>query len=541
MPLVNRIRLQMDRQRGWWIILLGAVIGLAFFLFYYSMNLTTAHYDAKAHLLVARRIVDSLAPGYEQIGVNWLPLIHLIYLPFVVFDSQYRSGFLPSLVSVCSFALCGWLVYRISMRVTGSRNAGIFAAVILLANPNLEYLQSCPLTEPVYMLLLLLSVDSLIRWRESDPPLLPWLSAFWAALGALCRYEGWYFIGGLLLLLAYDFWSGYLPRRRALQAGIVYLGVFTVPAASHFAYIYFHLGDSFFHRVIRGNPAPYETYKHLLLSLFYHLGQLSQMAALIPLIGAAVGLLLFLSRRSGVQRWAPLLLLWIPSLINISALYWGLVYRLRYSVLLLPAVAIFSSFVVASDRARIRAFTAVSLVAMLLPWASWYFRGAWFLPGPGALLLPAAALVLFLDARVRERHEWSLLVLCVFAMQFPGLAREDRPMMKETLEHEFIEPERQQVLQYLRRNYDGGRILIDMGKLAPLIYDSKLPVREFVYNEGRDSLWHSAVRHPEQEVGWVCSQKGDSVSELVRVDPCWLHRYSLAVKTENLSLYRLRQ
>ena len=91
-----------------------------------------------------------------------------MYLPFVIFQSQYRSGFLPSLISVFAFALSGWLTYRIVYRITGSVAPGIFAAAILLGNPNLEYLQSCPLTEPLYMVLLLLALDSLISWRESD-------------------------------------------------------------------------------------------------------------------------------------------------------------------------------------------------------------------------------------------------------------------------------------------------------------------------------------------------------------------------------------
>jgi hypothetical protein len=131
------------------ILLAGLVIGNAFFIYYYVHQLTVAHYDAKAHLLVARRIVDSLEPGYAQMGAHWLPLVHLIYLPFVIIDSQYRSGFLPSLMSVLAFALSGWLTYRISYRMTGSVGIGIFASIVLLTNPNLQYLQSCPLTEPI--------------------------------------------------------------------------------------------------------------------------------------------------------------------------------------------------------------------------------------------------------------------------------------------------------------------------------------------------------------------------------------------------------
>jgi len=527
------------------ILLAGLITGTAFFVYYYAHGLTVAHYDAKAHLLVARRMIDSLEPGYAQMGVSWLPLIHLVYLPFVIFDSQYRSGLLPSLISVCAFALSGWLAYRISYRVTGSIAAGVFAAIVLLANPNLEYLQSCPLTEPVYMLLMMLATERLILWRESDHSTLPWLAAVWASLGALCRYEGWIYIAGVLLLLLVDFWKRDIPRRKTIQAGAVFIALFALPAAAHFGYIFYRLGDSFFGRVAAGNPDPYLTYRRPFLSVIYHLGELSQIAAIVPLLLAAAGLLVFLSQRKKLSSRAPLLLLWLPSLINIAALYWGLIYRLRYSVLLLPAVSIFGGLVIASREAKKRALLFLVMVVLALPWLSWYFshRGseAKLLPGPGACVLPAVALVLFMIARIRQWHDWALLALCVLSMQLPPLAREDHAMMVETLEHEFIEPERQEILRYLRQNYDGRRILIDMGKQAPLVYDSGFAVREYVYNEGGEELWHEALQNPAKQVGWLCAQKGDEVWQRLQVDPGWAGAYALAVKTENLSLYRLRR
>jgi len=84
---------------------------------------------------------------------------------------------------------------------------------------------------------------------------------------------------------------------------------------------------------------------------------------------------------------APLLLLWTPSLVNISALYWGLIYRVRYSSLLIPAVAVFASLVLQSASLLRFALIASSLAVMVLPWLSWYFPPEWayrfFLPGPG--------------------------------------------------------------------------------------------------------------------------------------------------------------
>jgi hypothetical protein len=40
---------------------------------YHRLGLTLAHYDARAHLVVARRVFDSLTPGWQQVGAIWLP------------------------------------------------------------------------------------------------------------------------------------------------------------------------------------------------------------------------------------------------------------------------------------------------------------------------------------------------------------------------------------------------------------------------------------------------------------------------------------
>jgi hypothetical protein len=534
-----------DRDVRRLVFFAGLLTGVLFFVYYYTHHLTTAHYDAKAHLLVARRMVDSLAPGYGQMGVNWLPLIHLLYLPFVIFDAQYRSGLLPSLISVCAFAFSGWLAYRISYRLTGLIAAGLFSAAVLLANPNLLYLQSCPLTEPVYMLLLLLATDRIIAWRESGHAALPWSAAIWTCLGALCRYEGWFFLAGVLVLLLYDFWTRYAPRQTVVKAGATFLVLCGVPVAAHFGYIFYRLGDNFFLRVAEGHPNPYDTYKRPILSLIYHLGELSQMAAILPLLAAAAGLLFFLVQRKEFKKRLPLLLLWLPSLINISALYWGLIYRVRYSSLLLPAVAIFGSLVISSETAKKLTLLLLAIVTMGLPWFTWYTHinnpDSAPLPGPGTLVLPAAALVLFLIARAQQWYSGALMILCILGMQIPPLDREYHPMMVETMEHEFIEPERAEVLQYLREHYDGTRILIDMGTEAPLVYDSGLNVKEFVYNEGGESSWHDAEENPEPVVGWLCTQKGDAIWHLMQADPNWNKRYSVAMNTGSYNIYRRKQ
>jgi hypothetical protein len=235
--------------------------------------------------------------------------------------------------------------------------------------------------------------------------------------------------------------------------------------------------------------------------------------------------------------------LWSPSLINLSALYWGMMYRIRYSVLLLPAIAIFAGVVASDDRASRRVLACASLAGACLPWAAWYFPREWryhdFYPGPGILLLPAAGALLFCLAQSLARYRWSLLAFGALATLVPVLQGEHHPILEETLEHKFVESDRAQVLDWLNVHYDGHRILIDAQKLSPLIYDSRLPLREFIYNEGDPARWREALRMPERSAGWVCVQKGDELSGLLQVDPHRLDGYSLVVHNDWLSLYQL--
>jgi hypothetical protein len=280
------------------------------------------------------------------------------------------------------------------------------------------------------------------------------------------------------------------------------------------------------------------------LSVIYHLGELGQIAAILPVLLGFAGVAWSLRLGGRAVRIAPLYLLWIPSLVNIAAFYWGMLYRVRYSILLVPAIAIFASLPLVSARALRRALILACVAAMTLPWISWYFPREWkyhfLFPGPGLLILPAAALICLLVARAGAGERWPLLALGLCAMQVPALSGEDRPIISETLEHRFLENEREAVLNHLRSQYDGTRILIDMEKLAPLVYDSRLPVKEFIYSEGGGAYWRQALESPSRVAGWLCAQKEDAVWQLLLVDPRWVDGYSLAVKTENFLLYRLR-
>src|SRR5439155_6561756 len=131
----------------------GAIVAVH----YARFGLTLSHYDSRGHLVVARRIIDSITPGWQQIGAVWLPLPHLLNLLPVQVDAMYRSGASAVAISVAAFAVAGGAIAWIVATLTESPIAAVAAAAVFALNPNVLYLQSTPMTEPLLLALTLVA------------------------------------------------------------------------------------------------------------------------------------------------------------------------------------------------------------------------------------------------------------------------------------------------------------------------------------------------------------------------------------------------
>src|SRR5262245_12545451 len=146
------------------VTLAAAVVGVLTALHYHRIGLTLSHYDARGHLVVARRIFDNITPGWQQIGAVWLPLPHLLNAVPVQIDFFYRTGASAVAFSILSFAVATGAIGWIVSALTESRVAAVVAATVFAANPNVLYLQSTPMTEPILLALTLLGVALLAEW-----------------------------------------------------------------------------------------------------------------------------------------------------------------------------------------------------------------------------------------------------------------------------------------------------------------------------------------------------------------------------------------
>ena len=218
-------------------------LGAGAALFYYRLGLTLSHYDARGHLVVARRIADSITPGWQQIGAVWLPLPHLLNAIPVQIDAFYRTGASAVAISVVSFAVAAAAIAWIIVSLTGSRAAAFAGTAVFAINPNVLYLQATPMTEPLLLALTTLGVAMLIAWVNADAELDGKTAAGTRAVGVvlalacLTRYEAWPVTYAALGATAWTLWRRGEPLVRACRrvAGIGLYPTATIVAFAIFS------------------------------------------------------------------------------------------------------------------------------------------------------------------------------------------------------------------------------------------------------------------------------------------------------------------
>ena len=144
----------------------AACVSFISFAYYFQHSDLLLYGDAVAHINIARRVFDSRTPGLLQLGTVWLPLPHLLMLPFLISDAAWQSGIGGSIPSMIAYALGTAGIFRLvrtaltvdSQPDAPARIAAWTSAIIYAANPNLIYLQATAMTESLYLALFIWSV-----------------------------------------------------------------------------------------------------------------------------------------------------------------------------------------------------------------------------------------------------------------------------------------------------------------------------------------------------------------------------------------------
>ena len=122
--------------------------------------------DAVAHLHIARRVFDSRTPRFSQLGSVWLPLPHILLIPFVQDYEWWATGLAGVIPSALAYLAACAGIYRLARRWLGPAAAALALAFFAL-NPNLLYLQTTAMTEPLFLCEMIWIVVWLVEWRAA--------------------------------------------------------------------------------------------------------------------------------------------------------------------------------------------------------------------------------------------------------------------------------------------------------------------------------------------------------------------------------------
>jgi hypothetical protein len=181
------------------------------FLFYFTKGEVLLYGDAVAHINIARRVFDSKTPGLLQLGTVWLPLPHLLMVPFLLSKEMWQRGVGGSIPSMGAYVLAVIGMFRLIRGVlsrdlqpkAAARISAWAAALTFAANPNLIYMQSTAMGEAIYLALFVWAIVYLSEAMRGDAKALTKCGLCLAG-ACLTRYDGWFLtaaIAGTVVIL----------------------------------------------------------------------------------------------------------------------------------------------------------------------------------------------------------------------------------------------------------------------------------------------------------------------------------------------------
>lgn len=171
-------------------------VGAATLVWVYARGWNNLYGDGCAHLAIARKLVDAPPDAswwerYVQLGSPWLPLPHLLAAPLTASDALWRTGLAGGLVSLLAFVAAATFLFRLVAELTGSRPAAGVAWAAFALNPSLLYVQTTPLTEPLFLATWLGGAWYGCKWIVHGRRIELALFGLWTLLAVLTRYEAW--------------------------------------------------------------------------------------------------------------------------------------------------------------------------------------------------------------------------------------------------------------------------------------------------------------------------------------------------------------
>jgi hypothetical protein len=502
----------------------AVLVSLFSFLYYFQHGDLLLYCDAVAHINIARRVFDSLTPGPLQLGTVWLPLPHVLMMPFIFPDALWQNGVGGSIPSMIAYVLAVMGIFRLARTLLEADErtkpaAGLgacTAAFAFGANPNLMYMQATAMTETIYLAFFVWAVvyfSEFIRSLRGGQNFAPdsaldhdtrssLLHCAACLAGAeLTRYDGWILasvIGAATVVIALSRWQNQGLRRLVFKF-VLLVAVAPVLWLAYNAIVYrnpleFANGPYSAKAIEQHFQAPNPALHNAPVAALYFLksGQLNMAIGnwgRLWLAAALMALAIALWKLRG--QTIPLLLLWVPLVFYALSIAYGSVpihvstwwpfatFNQRYGIQLLPMFAV----------------SAGVLTAFVFLAAGGKRHGA----KVGALMFALIAVSYF--------SVWKATPECLKEAQRNW---DIRHALNDAV---------QRAAQGLPRS---SVFLMDLGEHVGVMQQAGIPLRHVVNGENHrpwkkpsdpEGLWERALADPQRYVDYIIAFDGDPVDQ----------------------------
>ncbi|HTW62653.1 MAG TPA: hypothetical protein VMD55_12670 [Terracidiphilus sp.] len=466
--------------------------------------------DAIAHLHIARRFLDCRFHSIAELGSVWLPLPHLLMVPLVQVYAWWANGIAGAIPSALAYLAACVGIYRLARHWLDQAAAALALAFFAL-NPNLLYLQTTAMTEPLFVCEMIWIALLLVEWRTRlsvdagrANRLLGWIAAVLVA-AVYTRYDGWViaFFAWVAIGIALKKNGNLRARRYWIWSAVLLaapLAWFAYNATSFGDWLDFARGPysarAIELRTAHGSGPLHPGWHNPWVALEFFV-KVSEMDAAawgnFLLALATLGTAGALMARRRAFAWT--LLLWVPVPFYAYAVAYGSVpifipvwwphswYNTRYGLELLPALALGLGFAAQFLIGSVREFKpewvrfAVAGLAALVAWNAW--------------------------AMVRLRP----LVYVEGTKNSQARLPFDRN----------IPPE----LRKLAGERPGAPVLMNTSVYPELVAFTGIPLRQTI-NESDQSIYRDALAAPAASAAIVLAFDGDEVDRAVKAHPAHL-------------------
>ncbi len=443
--------------------------------------------DSISHLVISRKVIDWITPGYAQLGTVWLPLPHTMMLPFIWNDYLFHTGLAGTIVSALSMAVTNVLLFRIAKFQFNSTKAGILASILYLLNPSVLYMGIIPMTEAPFMMFFILAVYYLQMWHYSTDTWKQYRNilkcSLAVSLATLTRYEAWIlpfalvFVLFLVLVLLRK--EGWKARTRALLVVAVAYSSLGPIAWALWNYAIFRnplaFVDSPYSAQNQALAKPFSAHLFLQpLNSLRIMGEVaSSMYGMQVLAVALVGLVVYLAMR------------WRTGRLTFSVL--------TLLILLVPALATFAAMVEGSGE--------------IYPYQGGFFNGRFLVFLYPFLVFCSVALVVFFARRKELRFKILSVVVATLVVSSFGYTFVQQPLvfgkttaMNGTSPYPLgtsVDQADLQLANELASTVRGGHVVLytPSGASSEIMLLSNLDLKSFIAL-GSGQYWNTSQRFP---------------------------------------------